>query len=399
MAARIGIFVEIAVALAATTAVASAAVVNVDFEGGFPGDATYFGDDGILSTPGGTLWNGIRGDTCTDASAVLDEQGAATPFDVAFGDCLGGFSDRQPATDLQDSGWIGRTVEIRDLLAGQPYDLAVYSGFNSGFGIEHTGGPSGGLCTRTPSYALPGTAGSDYCLFFQLLPMDLGGGVFGLRIGFVDGVIFGFQLRGPVSTPSCDLASATHVGTPGDDIIIGTAGDDVIFGMGGNDRIDGSFGNDCIDGGDGDDRLFGNRGDDRIYGGPGNDRLTGDIGDDELYGGFGNDSAFCGPGDDFASGGPGSDTIMGSVGDDALAGGDHDDVINGGTGDDTIDGGRGEDDLTGGPGNDIIAGGEGNDVIAANPGNDVANGEGGVDTVNGGPGFDSCTGETLLNCP
>ena len=38
-------------------------VINIDFEAGAPGDATYAADDaqyGILSTPGPALWNSVE---------------------------------------------------------------------------------------------------------------------------------------------------------------------------------------------------------------------------------------------------------------------------------------------------------------------------------------------------
>lgn len=41
---------------------AEAAVINVDINapiGDAPPPATHVGDDGALSTPGGTLWNGV----------------------------------------------------------------------------------------------------------------------------------------------------------------------------------------------------------------------------------------------------------------------------------------------------------------------------------------------------
>ena len=41
------------------------------------------------------------------------------------------------------------------------------------------------------------------------------------------------------ATPTCGGRPATHIGTPGDDVLVGTNGDDVMVGRGGNDVLRG----------------------------------------------------------------------------------------------------------------------------------------------------------------
>jgi hypothetical protein len=105
-------------------------------------------------------------------------------------------------------------------------------------------------------------------------------------------VIAGFALVAPLlpAVPSsavagtCEGRPATHLGTPGDDVLTGTDGDDVMVGLGGDDRISGLLGNDVICGDEGTDRLTGFAGDDRILGG-----FDSDAGGDVIWPGAGND--------------------------------------------------------------------------------------------------------------
>lgn len=83
---------------------------------------------------------------------------------------------------------------------------------------------------------------------------------------------------------TCEGRAATHLGTPGDDVLNGTDGDDVMVGLGGDDTISGLLGNDVICGDEGSDRLAGLAGDDRILGG-----LDSDAGGDVIWPGAGND--------------------------------------------------------------------------------------------------------------
>ncbi|HEX5918693.1 MAG TPA: hypothetical protein VFY76_12600, partial [Nocardioides sp.] len=83
---------------------------------------------------------------------------------------------------------------------------------------------------------------------------------------------------------TCEGRAATHLGTPGDDVLTGTDGDDVMVGLGGDDTISGLLGNDVICGDEGTDRLEGFAGEDRIFGG-----FDSDAGGDVIWPGAGND--------------------------------------------------------------------------------------------------------------
>lgn len=105
-------------------------------------------------------------------------------------------------------------------------------------------------------------------------------------------ILAGFALVAPLlpAVPAsavagmCEGRAATHLGTPGDDVLSGTNGDDVMVGLGGDDTISGLLGNDLICGDEGSDRLAGLAGDDRILGG-----LDSDAGGDVIWPGAGND--------------------------------------------------------------------------------------------------------------
>lgn len=105
-------------------------------------------------------------------------------------------------------------------------------------------------------------------------------------------ILAGFALVAPLlpAVPAsavagtCEGRAATHLGTPGDDVLSGTNGDDVMVGLGGDDTISGLLGNDVICGDEGSDRLAGFAGDDRILGG-----LDSDAGGDVIWPGVGND--------------------------------------------------------------------------------------------------------------
>ena len=117
----------------------------------------------------------------------------------------------------------------------------------------------------------------------------------------------------------CLGATATIVGTPGDDVIRGTNGRDVIVagrgddrinGRGGDDLICGRSGDDKILGGNGDDQVLGWRGEDLISGGSGNDRLLGGLQADKLLGGAGDDVLVGGAASDECDGGPGANQLI-----------------------------------------------------------------------------------------
>jgi Ca2+-binding RTX toxin-like protein len=242
--------------------------------------------------------------------------------------------------------------------------------------------------------------------------------------------------------PACAGATATIVGTAGNDVINGTDGADVVAAGAGNDTIDGLGGDDVICGDDGSDVLAGGAGRDVIYGGTGhdelaggdgNDELTGGPDTDELAGGAGNDHVDGGDGDDMITGQDGDDVLTGAADDDTVAGNDGTDVIAGGPGDDRLEGDAGldtadyvfasaavaaslstgsaigdgndvlrgfervvgssfDDILLGDEGNNELDGGAGNDSLWGSDGNDVIDGSLGDDVVFGGDGDDVLVG-------
>jgi Ca2+-binding RTX toxin-like protein len=157
------------------------------------------------------------------------------------------------------------------------------------------------------------------------------------------------------SLPTCDIYTATHIGTSGPDVITGTADADVIVSMGGDDEVHAMGGDDIIClgggadlayGGPGGDTIFGGRGRDVIYGngqldwiygGRGNDRIYGNRGIDHLYGDLGHDRIRGGGGGDVLFGGEGNDKLIGNRGNDFLLGGADDDLARGGAGYDGCD--------------------------------------------------------------
>jgi Ca2+-binding RTX toxin-like protein len=115
---------------------------------------------------------------------------------------------------------------------------------------------------------------------------------------------------------TCAGRAATHIGTPGDDVLVGTGADETFLGLGGNDRITGGGGNDTI------------------CGGPGKDTIRGKSGKDRLFGEGGRDTIKGGGGKDLLKGGPGKDRLAGQGGNDNLRGQGGSDRLNGGPGKD-----------------------------------------------------------------
>lgn len=240
----------------------------------------------------------------------------------------------------------------------------------------------------------------------------------------------------------CRGATATIVGTPGDDVLLGTPGRDVIVGRAGDDRIRGRGGNDVICGGVGADVLHGGPGADRLYGGTGvGEGYEEDAGDrvwagDLLEGGPGGDhlevgheeNPYVSPSQDLletlsfapsehgvrldlAKGtarGQGHDTVVderllviGTRHDDTVRAGGNRLAFYGGSGDDKAIGGRGADDLHPGSESKYLAFRGLPDKIGVG-GHDEAYGRAGVDRIEsvdgagrdrlqGGPGADLIT--------
>lgn len=195
-----------------------------------------------------------------------------------------------------------------------------------------------------------------------------------------------------VGTATCAKATATIVGTPGDDRLLGTAGADVIAGLGGDDVIYGFDGDDVVCGGHGDDDIHGGSGDDILVGGTGADRLYGEPGDDILRGRKGSDFLVGGDGNDVLVGGRADDLALGGDGNDTLKGGKEADYLTGESGRDTVKGGPGDDRVFGGSGDDKLRGGAGDDYLGGEAGTDRVAGNAGKDTLFGGSGDDRATG-------
>lgn len=235
-------------------------------------------------------------------------------------------------------------------------------------------------------------------------------------------------------------ASATHSGTPGNDLIDASAsslgatfyggpGTDTILGSGGPDRIAGGSGADILGGGGGDDAIFGDSGFDfdrvaaittiRTTGTPGMDDFT-LVGADTINPGDGDDIVFgdhglltqaggapgvldtgadwaaartVNPslgGDDAISARADANAAFGVPGAPALAGGN--DLVFGGLGADTVTLGDGNDTVLGDHGRALFNAGAFTLIEATDPnagGGDQINSGGGNDRVVGGTGSDT----------
>ncbi len=168
---------------------AIALTINIDYD--YDG-AAQSGAIGVFSSPGGTFWNSVSGNT-----SLLDEFGGSTSASVAQWSVTG-FSGADVGTVPElfsdtmfvdgPTGGIDRH-NIIGLTAGTLYEIAVYGGvltnqWGSRAAIVHAGGTSasaefGYVGTNA---ALPGTAGVEYVTFSGLTPLDFGGGIFGFTI-------------------------------------------------------------------------------------------------------------------------------------------------------------------------------------------------------------------------
>ena len=182
--------------------VAFGLTVNGDIEAD-PSGTTYVGDDGVLSSPGGTTWNSIP--NAVDTPNLLDEFGNVTGIGVTWLDPnWGPATDPFATNDLQDSGSWGYGFDITGLQAGATYDLAIYAMINAGGNVTDASGSTGfnfwtggGAGGGDPTYNMPGDESYDYALYTGLVPFDMGGGVFGIRLENFDGAVSGFQLVVP----------------------------------------------------------------------------------------------------------------------------------------------------------------------------------------------------------
>jgi hypothetical protein len=170
--------------------------VNGDIEGGFASDTTYVGDDGVLSSTGGTAWNSIP--NYVNQFGLLDEFGNPTSVGVTWtGSDFGPATDPAATNSLQDSGTWGSGFDIVGLNPNLTYELAIYAMVNAGGRVTDAVSSSWDFWTISgaPTYVMPGIVGQDYAHYLALVPLLLDGGVYGIRLSNIDGAVTGFQIR------------------------------------------------------------------------------------------------------------------------------------------------------------------------------------------------------------
>ncbi len=182
-------------------------VINVDFEAGVPGDTTHVGADGVLSNPGGTVWNSVYPNQA--ANDLPDESWAPTGVDIVFTSTSAGvLTDPYGIYNnfLQDSGIQG-SFRIDGLIGGRPYDVAFYSSPYSNVRVRSATGVWEEVVCSFSLYlpeGLPGKEGWDYCLFEDLLPYEEGYlEIESSGAGFGSEAIAGLQVRGDLVAPEC----------------------------------------------------------------------------------------------------------------------------------------------------------------------------------------------------
>lgn len=192
----------IAAVLVVSLAGAASAVttVNIDLEAA-GGGTTHVGDDGAISSAGGTVWNGVV--SGTDTNDLLDEFGVASTVDIRFSGSGGGTFTDAGINDLQDSG-SSASIELFDLDPGMTYTLAIYVGLNGGFSFTHAGGtdffffgdPGADGWSLPGTESIPNGTSGDYYLLTGFVPANLGAGDFGFSIG-PDGTVTAVQVLVP----------------------------------------------------------------------------------------------------------------------------------------------------------------------------------------------------------
>ena len=189
---------------------ARADIVNIDVEAGAAAGSNHVGDDGPLSSSGGTLWNSVVGGV--GMVDLLTEFGDPTPFDVEYLSSGGNTTYTDAGiNNLQDSGSFD-PFQILELVQGETYSVAAYVGLNGGFNVQDANGSHGFFGFGDPGadgWSLPGVEGDggDYFIVNGLVPFDVGGGVYGLEFQ-LDGDITGLQMNGVVPEPSTLLLIA-----------------------------------------------------------------------------------------------------------------------------------------------------------------------------------------------
>jgi hypothetical protein len=183
--------------------------VNVDIMNSvMPGDGddVYVGDDGVLSSSGGTYWN--PADPFASVTDADDELGAPTPIDFVV-HATGGIFIGAATNELQDNG-ISNLVEDPshgfdwlDLASDGVYDLAIYVYAETALSkwttldVTSASGTTSIGPSVEPTWSLPGEVGKDYFLLEGLSPYEITPGVYGLRVDNLnpEGAILGAQLE------------------------------------------------------------------------------------------------------------------------------------------------------------------------------------------------------------
>ncbi len=211
--------VVFAVALFGLAAVASATVINVDYNASYYSTRIYSGT--AVAPDTGTKWNGVTVSTdwategTTTSGALVDSFDNATPVTATITD-FGGFASTgsyHTASDLMSdlantSG--PATFTIDGLLPGNSYDLYLYA-TNSHYSSQTTTFTVGTTQTVTNS----GTAfsgfvfGRNYTLFSGVAA-DAGGTISGSISAATGGAFNGFQVVGEmIPEPSTIVLLAT----------------------------------------------------------------------------------------------------------------------------------------------------------------------------------------------
>ncbi len=192
----------IVVALVGGSPLAADDVVNIDFNVQGVSEITHSGDDGILSTTGGVLWNGVFAGQ--DAGNFVTEFDGDTNVGVVFANADSNVFTDAGINDLQDSGTTTFQMDIVGLQPGEMYTFAVYVGQNGGFLLEDAGGTNAYFFGSPGSdgWTLPGSVGNDYFIAEPVEPYEVEDGVWGVRFS-LDGAITGMQISGDFGAQPC----------------------------------------------------------------------------------------------------------------------------------------------------------------------------------------------------
>lgn len=184
-------------------------VVNVDIvpsANPADGEEVYVGDDGVLSTSGGTFWN--PADTFGPVTNADDEFGAPTPIDFVVTSNAGIIFIGAATNELQNDGFVNLIeddsigFDFRDLSPDGVYDLAIYiygevslDAFTT-LDVTSASGITSAGPSEEPIWSLPGEEGKDYFLFEGLSPYEITPGVYGLTVNNInaEGAILAAQL-------------------------------------------------------------------------------------------------------------------------------------------------------------------------------------------------------------